>query len=89
MHYSAAMRFVQRVGDLHSVLENLLQRQRAFLQPLGQRFPFDALHHQITDPVLATNIVQHADVRMIQARDGLRFAFKSLLANRIRRELRR
>jgi len=34
-----------------------------------------------------TNIVQHANVGMIQAGDGFRFAFEALPANRIRREL--
>ena len=33
-------------------------------------------------------VVQHADVRMIQARDGLCFALEPLLANWIRGELR-
>ncbi len=89
MYDSAAMRFVQRIGNLHAVLEHLLQRQRAFLQPLRQRLPFDALHHQVTDAVLATNIVQHADVRMIQARDGFGFSFEPLPAYRISGKLLR
>src|SRR6266404_1785005 len=70
-------------ANLHSVLENLLQWQRSFLQSLRQRFPFDALHDQVADAVLATNIVKHADVRMIQAGDSLRFPLEALFAYRI------
>ena len=32
MNHSAAMRFVQRIRDLRSILQYLLQRQRPFLQ---------------------------------------------------------
>jgi len=46
--------------------------------------PFHALHHQIVDAVLASHVVQRADVRMVQTGDGLGFAFEALLADRIR-----
>ena len=83
MHHAAEMRSIERIRNLHPVLENLLQRQRPFFQPLRQRLSFDALHHQITDAVLTAHIVQHANVRMVQAGNGFRFALKSLLAHRI------
>jgi hypothetical protein len=36
-----------------------------------------------------TDVIQHADVWMIQAGDSFRFAFEALLANCIRRKLSR
>src|SRR5262249_43414778 len=35
-----------------------------------------------------TDVIQHADVRMIQARNGLGFAFEALLTNRIGGQMR-
>src|SRR5229473_1024288 len=52
VHNSRAMRFVQRIRDLRSILQYLLQRQRPFLQPFRQRLPFHALHHQIVHAIL-------------------------------------
>ena len=45
-------------------------------------------HDEIIHPVLLTYVIQHTGVRMIQAGDGLCFAFETLLANGIRGELR-
>ena len=84
MDDAAAMGFVQPVRNLRPALQPLLQRQRSFLQTLRQRLSFYALHHQIVDAVLRAHVVQSADVRMIQAGNGLRFTLESLLANRIR-----
>ena len=63
--------------------EHLLERQCAFLQSLRQRLAFHAFHHQIIDTILTPHVVQHTNVRMIQAGDGFRFALEALLANGI------
>jgi hypothetical protein len=89
MHHTTAMRIIQCIRDLRTQLEHLLQRQRPLLQTLGQRFALDALHHQVVDSVLMTDVMQHANVWMIQVRDGFRFALEPLLANRITRKLLR
>ena len=89
MHNPRAVRFIERVRDLRSVTHHLLQWQRPFLQAPRQRFPFDALHHQVTDAVLAAHIVQHANIRMVQPGNRFRFALESLFTNRISRKLRR
>ncbi len=88
MHHAAAMRFVQRVRNLRAQFQHLFQRQGALLETLRQRLALDALHHQIVDSVLMTDVVQHADVWMIQAGDGFCFALEPLLVYRIRRKLR-
>src|SRR5437016_11390551 len=89
MHHTAAMRFIQCVRDLRTHVEHLLQPQRPLLQTLRQRFTFETLHYQIVDSVLMTDVVQHADMWMIQVRDGFCFALEPLLVHRIRRKLRR
>ena len=59
------MSLVQRVGDFDCVLQHLMDRQRAFLQTLGQRLPFEIFHHQIIGFVLVPDVVECADVGMI------------------------
>ena len=61
----------------------LLEWKRTALQALRQRLTFQIFHDQELLVVVFTNIVERADVRMIQAGNGLRFAFESLLAHRI------
>ena len=73
-----AVRFVQGVGHFNRILQSLLQRQRALLQPVRECFPFQIFHHQIIGSVLTADVKQRADVRMIQTGDGLRFALKAL-----------
>ena len=89
MHHAAAVRFIQRVGNLCGILKNLFQRQRAFEQARGQRLAFQILHDQEINAVLLADIVQHADVGMIQARDNFGFALEALAQSRVAREMRR
>ena len=63
------VRGVERVANLHRVLQRLIDRQR----PLERR-ALDVLHHQVIRP----DIVKLADVRMIQRRDGAGFALETL-----------
>ena len=77
MRYSGAMRAVERVGDLSGELERLIERQRALLDAGSQRLALHVLHHHVTGAVLAADIVEHADVRMIQRGNGAGFAFEA------------
>jgi hypothetical protein len=49
-----------------------------FLQPLRQRFAFQIFHHRIIRAILPAGIEECADVWMVQAGDGFRFALESL-----------
>src|SRR5882762_7597695 len=89
MDYATSMGFVQRIRNLRAEFQYLLQRQRTFFQALRQRLSLHALHHQVVHAILAAHVVQHANVRMIQARNGLGLAFESLLSNWITRKLYR
>ena len=88
MHHAAAVRFVECVGDLHAVLQSLIERQGTLFKTLGEGFAFDAFHDEIGDAILMTDVMQHANMRMIQARNGFRFTLETLVANRIGGKLR-
>ena len=48
-----AMGLVERIGNLESRGQHLIERQRAFLQALGEGLAFQVLHDEEVDPVLA------------------------------------
>jgi len=63
--------------------------KRAFLQALCKRLAFHAFHDQIVDAVLMADIIQHADVWMIQAGNRFGFTLEALLSNRLIRKRQR
>src|SRR4029453_18462185 len=67
------MRGVERAADLRGILERLVERQRAF-----ERRPFDILEHEVAFAVVPADVVECADVRVIQRRDRARLAFEAL-----------
>ena len=71
------MCFGKCVRQLDRVRDRLIERQRAGCQAIGQRSAVDKFQHQILNSVLIADIVQRADVWMIQRRDRLRFALKA------------
>ncbi len=81
------MRLVQPTRDLNPVLERLVERQRAFFQPLGQGLALDVLHDEVVDAVLAPHVVEGADVRMVQLRDRLGLTLEPRFALRTRGEM--
>ena len=72
------VRLIERVRNLNSVFESLVEGERAFSQQVRKRLTFDVLHHDEIQAVLSTDIVEGTDVRMVQARDGPRLALESL-----------
>ncbi len=82
------MRLLQRFRDLRPNLHHLIERQRPFLQALGQRLPFQILHHQEVGAVLRTDVVKRADIRMLQRGDGFGFPLHALFQFRVRRKMR-
>ena len=53
------------------------ERQCTFLQTVSQCLAFDVLHHHEVHAVLAADVVERADVRMIQAGDSPRLALEA------------
>ena len=87
MHDPLPVRLVQRIRNVDGDSQRLIQRQRALLQPLGQRLPVEILHDQEVDPVLVADVMEGADVRVVQRRDGFGFSLESLLEIRISRNV--
>ena len=73
------VRLVEGVRNLDSDLQRLIERQRPLLQPLGQRVALEILHDQEVGALVLAHVVQRANVRVIQAGDGLRLALEPLL----------
>ena len=68
MHDSFAVRRIQRVADLTGVFQRFLQGQRTF-----DRLTLDIFHHY----VVRADVVQRADVRVIQRGDSACLALES------------
>jgi len=77
MRYSGAMRAVERIGDLGGELERLIERESALLDAGGQCLALHVLHHHVTGSVLDADIVEYADVRMVQRGNNTRFPFEA------------
>ena len=75
-----AMCLVQPVRDLNAVLQSLVEWERAFLQSLRERLSLDVLHDDEIDTVLLADIVERADVRVIELRDRLGLTLEACLA---------
>ena len=71
------MRGVQRVGDLEPEVEYRVQAQRAGGEPILQRRALEILHDDERPLVLLTDVVDRADVRMVERRGGPRFSLKA------------
>jgi hypothetical protein len=63
---AARVRRLERHRDLHPEVDDLLGRQRPFLDPLLDRPPFEKLHDDEGPAVLFPELVDRADVRMSQ-----------------------
>ncbi len=66
MHDTDCMCSRQRASDLDGELEQLGQWKCSPLQPLCKGVPLQELHHQVIDLALAANVVQRANVGMVQ-----------------------
>ena len=69
-----AVRVIERAGDLDRADQRLVERQSPGREPLGQRVAFDVLHDEKVDLVLASDIVERADMRVREGGDCPRFA---------------
>ena len=70
------MRGFERVHDVDRGAEGVLERQRP-----AHRRSLEVLHHQ----VVRADVVEDADVRMAQRRDGARFLEKTLAVTAVER----
>ena len=76
MHYALAVRAVERIRDLAGALDRLGKWQRPASEPVGQRLAVEPFHDEELDAVLVADVVEGADVRVVQRRDGTRLTLE-------------
>ena len=78
MGNALGMGFLQGLRDFRPDLQNLIERQLAFAEAIGERLALEIFHDQEVHAVLRTDVVQRADVGMIQGRDRACLALHAL-----------
>jgi hypothetical protein len=68
---------IQRVGDLDGQWQQLVEFHCPPINRMLERLSFQKLHGDEGAVVLLADVVNRANIRMIQGRSGLRFALKS------------
>src|SRR5580700_12249612 len=71
------VRSIERVGDLNAYIYDLIERHRAAGDAMLERLAVEILHGDEPLAIAFIDFVDGADIRMIQRRSGLRFAFKT------------
>jgi hypothetical protein len=66
MDDARTMGFVEGRSDLNGVVESAIQWESAFADSRSQRFAVEQFHHEEVDVAFVSNIVQRADVGMVQ-----------------------
>src|SRR6516162_3419386 len=77
-----AVRRVERTRNFDADLERLVERERTFPNAVRESLALDVLHHE----KVGADVVERADVRMVERSYGVGFAFESL-AEAFRRDL--
>ena len=89
MHDARAVRFGQPLPDLRSDVDGVVHLQRPARDPLLERLPRVVRHHEVELPVgRLVDLVDGADVRMIEGRRGLGFLQEPLLGGLVAGQIR-
>jgi len=81
------MRSIETIGNLERQVENLVCAERLALNVLLECLAFQELHRDEVPAFVIVDVVNGADVRVIQGRSGLRFALESLQDMAVSRQL--
>ena len=84
MDYSLSMRVVQGVGDLHTVVERLIQCGQARAHHVVQGLPSDQRHHNERLAVRFPDFIDRADVGVAEHRGVPRLADQAAPRGRVR-----
>jgi hypothetical protein len=79
---------VQRSGNLDRDAQRLIDGERPTAKTFRKRLALQVLHDEEVDVVLAADVVERADVRMLEAGDRARFALESVARVRIGGDVR-
>jgi len=66
MHDTARVGVRKRIGHLLAITQDLVDRQRTVRQAGTQRLPLDQLHSDVGLPLRLADVMDRADVRVIQ-----------------------
>ena len=77
MDHAFPVRGIECLGDLAGGDKCTIHRKRTALQAFGERFSFEEFHDEKRHAVYFADVVDRADLRMGDSRDGPRFALKS------------
>ena len=96
MDDARAVGLVERVADVDRVAQGVGRRQRTAGQLLGERLAFEILEHEKTNRVISerrsvgvrsvADVIERADVWVIERRDGARLPLEALASLRARGE---
>src|SRR6185503_7921084 len=78
MRDALPVRRVKCVGHLGANFERLRQRQRPFRQTVSKRLAFQVFDNEVIGVAFAADVIENADVRMVQIRDGVGLALEAL-----------
>ena len=82
MNDSRRVRGIQRVGDFNRYPQQFAELQRQPRNAVPQRHAVEQLHDDEGPSVALANLVDGADIRMVQRRSRPRFPAKALQGNR-------
>ena len=81
MHDAVPMRVVERLGNVDGMAQDLVGWQGTAGKAAADRLAFQQLHHDVVAAVLLADVIQRADMRVIQTGNGSRFALEPLVGH--------
>src|SRR4029453_19528127 len=69
---------LERGGDFNRGLERVLECQRSFFETAFKRLALEVLHHEIRRAALVADVVQGADVGMVELGNDSGFAVEAV-----------
>ena len=74
-----AVRASERVSNLDGNGERIIDRKlRRSAQPVRERLPFEILEHEVVERSVPADVVNGADVRIVERRNRARFLLEAL-----------
>ena len=78
MNDSVRVRGVETCGDLPGQRDRLSNRNRAARNPVRQRLAFDELHDEKVDALVGSDVVERADIEVLDGGDRPGLALEAL-----------
>ena len=89
VHDAGGVRGLERIGRLDGQVEQERDRQRRAVDAVAQRLPVEQLHDEERQIAMPPDVVERADVRVVQRRGRPGLTLEPFERRRIGRELRR